>query len=212
MEPKFRTSFIPKKTILAAAGAKKPQASPFGIVSLIALIIVLGAVALSVGVFLYQQVLISSINTKKQTLERARAAFEPELIEELVRLDNRIESAETILNEHIAPTSLFVILEDLTLKSVRFESFDFVRISKGKISISMKGVAKNFSGIALQADIFGKNRMIKEPIFSDLNINQEGNAIFNFSAFVDPALISYVNQSSINQVDSGNSNPSGTGL
>lgn len=194
MEPQFRTSFIPKKTLTAGAALEKVKGNSLGIISLIALIIALGAVVLSVGIFLYQQILTSSIARKAETLERARAAFEPALIQELVRLDARIQSAGVILNEHLAPSTLFSILEDSTLKSVRFSNFSLNRVGDNKIGISMQGVANNFNGVALQADIFGKSKAIKEPIFSNLNLDQTGKAVFTVTAFVDPAFINFINQ------------------
>ena len=195
MEPKFRTSFIPKQTLKAAAGGGSTRRSGAGgIISLLALVIVLGAIVLSVALFLYQQLLDSSIDRKAETLERARAAFEPALIEELVRLDTRIESAERILDTHIAPSAMFDTLEALTLRSVQFTDFNFTRISNERMSISMSGIAGDFNDIALQADIFGKNKIIKEPKFSDLNLDQAGRAVFKVTAFIDPTLINFINR------------------
>ena len=195
MEPKFRTSFIPKKTLATAASqSSRPHGSVAGIFSLVALIVMLGAIALSVGLFLYEQLLESNIGRKTETLQRAEAAFEPDLIRELVRLDTRLDAAKKILNQHIAPSAIFSVLEESTLQSVQFESFNLTRISQDKISVTMKGVADNFNGIALQADLLGKSRVIKEPIFSGLNINAAGRAVFTVTAFIDPSLISFVRQ------------------
>lgn len=194
MEPKFQTSFIPKKTLTAAANPQTRRGGSLNIVVLISLIIALGAIVLSVGAFLYKQLIISGIDRKEATLERARAAFEPALIEELVRLDARLISAKEILNQHVAPSALFAVLETLTLQSVQFQSFNFSRSGKDMISFSMKGVARDFRAIALQADRFGTNNLIRQPIFSDLNLDQAGNAVFSFSALIDPALVSYVRQ------------------
>ncbi|NQV92929.1 hypothetical protein HQ403_00335 [Candidatus Kaiserbacteria bacterium] len=194
MEPKFRTSFIPKKTLATAASLqKKSGGGSLGIIMLLTLIVALGAVALSVGTFLYYQILEVNITRKSETLERARSAFEPALIQELVRIDSRTQAATAILNKHIMPSLLFESLEELTLKSVQFEDFSLTRVSDDKISIAMRGVAENFRGVALQADIFGKSKIVREPIFSNLNLNQDGKAVFGLSAFVDPILINYVN-------------------
>ena len=195
MEPKFSTSFIPKKTLATTTSVKKKSgAGSLGVVTLLTLIIALGAVVLSVGAFLYQQILEVNITRKTDTLERARAAFEPALIQELVRIDSRIESAEAILNDHITPSVLFETLEDLTLKSVQFKDFELVRVSDDKINLSMKGVADDFRGVALQAEVFGKSKIIRDPIFSELNLNQEGRAVFSLSAFVDPSFVKFVSQ------------------
>ncbi len=194
MEPKFRTSFIPKKTLATTSGVQKKSGGSLGVVTLITLIIALGAVVLSVGLFLYQQVLEVSISRKTDTLDRAQAAFEPALIQELVRIDSRIEAAGTILNKHITPSVLFEVLEDLTLKSVQFQDFNLSRVSDDKISISMKGVANDFHGVALQADVFGKSKIIRDPIFSNLNLNQQGRAVFSLTAFIDASLINFVSK------------------
>ncbi|MBI2618255.1 hypothetical protein HYW58_02270 [Candidatus Kaiserbacteria bacterium] len=195
MEPKFRTSFIPKKTLTTAIReGGRTRTSMSGVFSLLALIVMLGAVTLSVGLFLYEQILESSINRKTETLQRAEAAFEPELIRELVRLDARLLAAKRILNQHIAPSAIFSVLEETTLQSVEFKSFSLTRVSSDKISIAMKGEADNFNGIALQADMFGRNKVIKEPIFSGLNLNSEGRAVFSVTAFIDPSLVSFVSR------------------
>lgn len=195
MEPKFRTSFIPKKALVTASNLqKKSGEGSLGVITLLVLIIALGAIVLSVGVFLYQQILEASITRKTDTLERARAAFEPALIQTLVRIDTRLGAAETILNQHITPSVFFETLENLTLKSVQFQDFRLTRVGNGKISISMKGIANDFRGVALQADVFGNSKLIREPIFSNLNLDQDGKAVFSLSAFIDPSFINFVSQ------------------
>ncbi len=197
MEPKFGTSFIPKKTLATAAGTQKKGKRPLSIVALfviITFIMALGSVVLSVGLFLYQQVIETNISRKTDTLNRAQAAFEPALIQELVRIDSRINAAETILNQHITPSVLFEALEELTLKSVQFQNFNLSKAGDNKINISMKGIANDFSGVALQAEVFGNSKLIRDPIFSNLNLNQNGGAVFSFSAFVDTSFINFVNE------------------
>ncbi|MBL7045628.1 MAG: hypothetical protein ISR99_01160 [Parcubacteria group bacterium] len=191
MEPKFKTSFIPKQPI--SGTPSKKRSGGLGIISLILSIFTIGIIALAVGVFLYQQLLDTSVERKKATLDRAQAAFEPTLIQELVRVDNRLKAAEEILDNHVSISALFDLLERLTLNSVRFESFEYAFLEDSRINISMSGNAKNFSGVALQADIFGRDRLINEPIFSGLNLDQTGNVIFDFTATIDKDLVSYVN-------------------
>lgn len=194
MEPKFKTSFIPK-TPMAESGPKKKKgggkSSLMGLVTLITLIIFLAAIALGVGVFLYQQFLEQSIESKSQSLERARAAFEPAVIEELARLDKRIDVAQTLLANHTAPSALFAFLEDNTLQTIQFTDFRFSILEGGQASVSTSGVAASFSAVVLQSDVFSQSRAIRNPIFSNLNLNQEGDVVFEFSAEVDPSLISY---------------------
>ena len=157
---------------------------------LISIVFLVASVALAVGVFLYQQYLQSSSASKVDQLERAKAAFEPSLILELTRVDDRMRAAGEILGGHTAPSAIFRMLEAMTITTVAFRSFDFAATESGNISVKMDGVADSVNSIALQADLFSKGGMITNPIFS--NINRETDGVhFNLSALVDPAAINY---------------------
>lgn len=195
MDPKIQTSFIPKKSLATVAKSQSANTSGteggISIVFLIALIIFISVLALAIGVFLYQQFLFQDIENKKVSLDRARSAFEPTLIEEMSRLDFRMKSASEILNNHKALSEFFSLLENTTLVSIQFKDFNYNIDESERISISMNGVASNFNSVALQSDIFGDNKFIQEPIFSNLNLDKKGDIVFDFTAFIDPKLLSY---------------------
>lgn len=191
MESKISTSFIPKKTLNTAP--KRDKGSSIGVVFLITLIIFISVVALAISTFLYQQFLFQDIDRKKSSLERARAAFDPNLIQELSRLDDRIEASNIILDNHQTVSSLFGLLENITLKSISFDNFNYKTDEAGRVSIVMNGKASSFSSVALQSDVFSDSKFIEEPIFSNLNLDNKGNVIFNFAAFVNPKLVLYKN-------------------
>jgi hypothetical protein len=192
MEPKFQTSFIPKKAVTAIPmSTKRTGTRSFGLISIITVIMFLGSIALSVGAFLYLQFTKQAIAEKTEQLTRARAAFDISLIEDLKRLDTRMKAADEIMGKHTKLTSLFDLLEESTLKTVQFETFDYSVGADGKVTISMRGNAKSYSSVALQSDLFGKNKMLQEAMFSNLDLDQKGNVTFSFTAYVDPTLLSY---------------------
>lgn len=195
MEQNAHTSFIPKRSLSVGAQdrMKKKSRGSIGIVFLLTLIIFIGAVAAAIGMFLYHQFLLQNIEEKSASLKLARARFEPALIEEMSRLDARLQAAEDILREHKAVSSFFNLLEDNTIVSIQFKNLEYKTDETGRAKVSMKGTASNFGSVALQSDIFGKNKFIHEPIFSNLNLDNRGNVIFDFSAFIDSRLISYEN-------------------
>lgn len=186
-EQQFRTSFIPKKPAAPITRRRGPSVSIFMLIGVLAF---LTASALAVGVFFYREYIQSNIVAKAEALEKAREAFDEPLIRELQRLDARIDSANDILDRHIALSAFFDVLEATTLKTVQFRTFSFRR-SDGGLSITMEGVARSFSSVALQSDLFGANRSLQGPLFSNLNIDAEGNATFSFQATLDPSLVSY---------------------
>lgn len=193
MESNIKSSFIPQAPIAAVRGsAPRQSGGGFDLFILIAIVIFVASVTLAVGVFLYAQYLSTSATSKLEQLERAKQAFEPSLINELTRLDSRMQSANTILESHIAPTSLFHLLEQLTLQTVAFSSFDFSASSEG-LTLVMKGVAQSVNSIALQADLLSKSGVISNPIFS--NIARQANGVnFDFSADVNASALNFAAQ------------------
>ncbi len=188
MAEQFQTSFIPKKTFDIAGEAKsKPRGS---ILFTAAVIVLVLAVLSAGGVFGYKKFLESSIENKREALQRARSAFEPELIRELSHLDTKIATAEKLLTEHVAISGIFDLLQSATLETVQFTNFGFAVEPEG-IRLTMSGVARSFNSVALQSDEFVKNRFISQPVFSNLALNQRGDVTFSASALIDPAAVSY---------------------
>lgn len=188
MAEQFQTSFIPKKTFESTGPSSvKSQA---GILFTVSVILVVLALLSAGGVFGYEKFLESSITNKREALQRARAAFEPELIRELSHLDTKIQTAETLLEKHIAISGVFDLLQSATLETVQFTNFSY-GIEESGIRLSLSGVARSFNSVALQSDEFVKSRFISQPVFSDLGLNQRGDVTFNASALVDPAAVSY---------------------
>ncbi len=191
MDTKFQTSFIPKKTI--AQGLTRPRPEAVSVALLVAIIIFILTLGAAGGVFAYKKVLIGRINDMNKRLAEAKNSFEPDFIEQLNKLNKRILSANKILAAHTTVSPIFDLLENATLATVKFNSFAYDLKDNGAGSLSLTGEAKNFSSIALQSDIFGQEKYIKNPVFSDLNPDSSGNIVFKFSSNIDPTLVSYKN-------------------
>lgn len=190
MEPKVQTSFIPKKSLAESAAPRRRGVSIF---MLLGVAVFLITVLLAGGVFLYERFLKGSIENKDASLQKARAAFEPALIEDLKRMSARMSLARDVLNNHLAPSAIFTLLEEATLRSVRFRTFTYTLVG-GKASIAMHGEARSFGDVAIQSDTFANTRRLRDSIFSNLNLDSSGNITFNFTGTTDPSLILYRNQ------------------
>ena len=192
MEPSIKASFIPDK--MPASQPRGAPATPGGgagdIFILIAIVALAAALALAAGVFLYDRFLEANVQKKSAQLERARQAFEPVLIQELVRLDARLQAADDILARHLAPSELFNILEELTLQSIEFESLDYTVEDDDSIQLKLKGKARSVNGVALQSSVFGQHNAVENPIFSDLDLVSDG-VTFRVSATINPSALRY---------------------
>lgn len=203
METKFQTSFIPKKPI----NEEQKSGSGISLFLLVSIIVFLVALGLVAWVFIERNILINKIGIDKQTIESNKASFETNTIESMILLDSRIKVANTLLNNHVSISPVFNFLEEKTLKSVRFKTFHFTSAGtdgsgNSVIKISMSGQAKDFKTVALQAEEFGKTEyrnIIKSPVFSELNLTNDGSVSFTFSASIVPKFISYKQNLSDNQ-------------
>lgn len=190
MAEQFQTSFIPKKTFDVGPAPKPAGSSVSAVISFIAIIMLVLSVVSAAGAFLYERFLLTSIKNKEATLERAKSAFEPELIRELSRVDAKFTIGKSLLDHHVAPSGLLDLLEDVTLESVRFTSFSYLSDPEG-IHVVMQGEARSFASVALQSDELGRNRSLRDTAFSGLTLDERGNVQFTVTATVDPALVSY---------------------
>ena len=186
MDPQVSTSFIPKKPLIEGR-----RGGSSGLIFLLALLFFVGSLVAAGAAFLYGAYLTNSLASKIQSLETAEGALESAgAIESLVRLDSRINQAKGLLAEHVSPSAIFFFLSAQTLERVRFTSFDYQLADDGSAAINLDGVTDDFPTIALQSDQFGASKVLRNIIFSDIVVQEEG-VTFSLSATVDPALLLY---------------------
>jgi len=190
METGAQQTFIPHEIPTAIGQNRARRRGGSELFSLVSLVLFVASGALAAGVFLYAEYLEASAASKTDQLERAKAAFEPSLIHELTRLDDRMRAAGEVLGKHVAPTAFFKMLEQTTIGTISFSSLSFDTPDAQHLKISMKGIAASVNAIALQADLFSKGGMVVSPIFSDIDRRAEG-VNFSLVAQINPAAINY---------------------
>ncbi|MBU1046227.1 hypothetical protein KKH36_00400 [Patescibacteria group bacterium] len=182
----METSFIPKKNYAKATSNK----NYVGLFLTIASFIFVLSIVSSIGVFFYKSFLEGEIENKNIILEKEKGNLDLTLIQELSQFDKRMEAAKDILNKHISLVHLFSFLEENTLKEVMYSNLSFEKSKEGYL-LTLDGKASSYAAVAIQSDIFGRHKDIKEPIFSDLGVNSEGDIIFSVVMKLDPRLISF---------------------
>ncbi|MDA8611347.1 hypothetical protein N9L18_00585 [Candidatus Pacebacteria bacterium] len=191
MEPKFKTSFIPKKPVATVAKGKVNVGKGLNFMTLFSTVIFLAAALFAGGMFMYKLNLEQRIESQLQTLEKVRQTFEPNFIAQATRLNNRIVAAGRILERHLAPSAIFELLEEFTLQTVAFKTFEFTDNADGEVVIKGAGEGDSFRSVVLQSDEFGSSGYMRDVLFADLEPNQRGNVQFSFEAVLDPQLILY---------------------
>ncbi|MDP2648619.1 MAG: hypothetical protein Q8P19_01830 [bacterium] len=188
MESTNPGTFIPRDTVTPVSYKRRSGLDDLLLVG--AIVLVVASVALAVGVLLYGQLLQTQQDSKLAELQRAEEAFQPSLIQQLTRLDDRMHAADAILRVHIAPTVFFSALGASTLQTVSFQSLNYEEADSQNITVKMQGVARSVNSIALQDDIFSRNGVIIGPIFSNISRQPEG-VRFDVTAHVNPTAVNF---------------------
>jgi hypothetical protein len=174
MESPIHSSFIPTQEARPTADAVDYGKSAADIFVLLGLISVVIAGAVSAGVFLYKQFAVTSLQNEQAQLKVGEKQFSADAINQLMRLDERLRLAESILGMHTAPSVLFAILQETTLQSVQFTSLEYAQGTPNEIKVTMKGRAKTVNAIALQANMFSRHAAIRDPIFQIDEFTKDG--------------------------------------
>ena len=190
MEIGVPTSFIPHDATTPTETRRGHGGGILDLITLIAVVLFVASGVLAIGSFLYLQYLNNLSAQDQNEIKAAQAAFDPTLIQQLTRLDERMNSASTLLAAHMAPSAFFAALDQMTLSTVTFQGLTFSAGSPKGISLQMTGIARDVNAVALQADLFGKSGIITDAIFS--GIDQQADGVhFSVSGYVNPASLSY---------------------
>ncbi|KKU49726.1 MAG: hypothetical protein UX71_C0007G0011 [Parcubacteria group bacterium GW2011_GWA1_47_10] len=190
MDQNFQTSFIPKKPIIKERAVSSRPVGPLVIISLFILFTVLVATG---GLYFYKKLTAKNIESMKENLKLAQNRFEPSKITELQTLDKRLRAGNEILSAHVAVTPIFAELGKITMKTVRFLAFSYTRGEErnAPVKVEMKGQAVGYRSVALQSDLFTKNKNFIDPIFSNLTLDPAGNVLFDLDFSIDPTFLDY---------------------
>ena len=189
MEQNFQTSFIPKKPVIETMPTEK---RPMSVLLIISILLFLTMVLVSAGAYFYKGVLTSSITKMQNDLNLAKNRFEPSEITKLSLLDKRLQFSSEILSKHIAIHPIFDLLEANTLKTIMYKDFNYAIDDKtNNVSVKISGQGEGYRAIALQAEMFSKNKNLIDPVFSNLSLDDKGNVSFDLLFDVDSNFLNY---------------------
>jgi hypothetical protein len=192
MEPKFQTSFIPKKPIVTDMGGNSTAGvvHETNIFSLVSTIVFAVTVLVSLGLFGYKIILNKQIAQADTDINTARAAFQVDKIKELIDANDRIVSSKLLLEKHVNVSKLLYLFQDLTVKRIRLLKLVYSNKS-GVPTVELNGESLSYNALADQSNIFAQNAYLKNNQFSNFTPQENGNIKVDFMSTVDTSLLSY---------------------
>lgn len=197
MDPQTPTSFIPKRPVESAYSVAPRRSTHVGLLSLITFVVVIGTAIAFVGVYLYQKQLVSQKAKLEQSIKQAQDGIGTDFVSDMKRLNARIDGVKELIKSHVVVTPIFEALEASTLRNVQYKDFSYsMKLDSATknqvVVVDLTGTAKNYATIALQSDAFSTNALIKNPVFSNLTVEDKTRAVnFKLTFSVNPADLSY---------------------
>lgn len=186
--PTIPTSFVPHTSLTERRHFDADLGGIFGYIAYA----ILGVVfLLTIGVFFYGRILSASLASKDDALKKAEASIDLVTIKEFVQLRDRLNSSQTLLNNHIVLSAFFGALESLLPSTVRFTALHLAVDTTGVTKVEGTGVSKSFNALSVASGAFAVDGRINDVIFSKMVINKDNTISFGFSATLDPKLTSF---------------------
>lgn len=189
LPPTIPTSFVPRTASAANRQFSTDYFSAFKFFVFGVLGIVL---VVAFGVFAYGRVLGAVKNSKDAELANAIAKIDTASVDTFVRLRNRLTSSQTLLNNHLAFSGVFSLLEKTLPATARISAMHLSQDAGGQIKFDASGIAKSFNALAAVSSAFANDGGIKDAIFSNIVVNpKDGSVAFALSAVLDPKVVAF---------------------
>lgn len=186
LSPGIPTSFVPRQP---QPQGRQPRTRAQNLFFSATLVIAGLAIAASVGTYLYDRYLLHVVESKAEELAIAQRSVDQEQVEEFVRLRDRLEHGETLLENHIAVTQVLDVLEAQTLQTVRYTSLELDVTEDHTAQLEIEGTARNFNALAAQSNAFASEKGIRRAIFSGIEVNENTTVNFVLTADLDSRLL-----------------------
>jgi hypothetical protein len=199
MEPVISTSFIPKRPVSTEPLVSSSHSgNSIGLLSLITVVIVIGTAAAFAGVYIYQKTLTAQESSLQGSLSQAQNGLGSDFVTQMQRLSQRISGVKSLIQNHVVVSPIFAALQATTLQSVSYKTFTYrftnnATTNAKMVEVDVTGTAKDYATLALQSDAFAQNNLIKNPVFSNLTVNDQTSGVdFKLIFTVDPTSLSYL--------------------
>ncbi len=163
-----RSSFIPKQSG-SAIPATMQRRKNFSVFNFLASVILVASLAVAGGSYFYKGITQKRLDGAKQSLIDEKRKFGDEKLNEVRDFNRQLLAVKFLLDQHIAPTKIFKVLEFATMQRIQFNNFKFEYDPVvGDALVTVQGGTEEFKTVALQAMKFGDQPILNEVMFSEL--------------------------------------------
>lgn len=190
MEPKFQTSFIPKKPIVNDIGVEVRVVRDTNVISLIGNIFFIATLVALGGLYAGKMIVRNQIDTAKTEIKKESEAFQLDKVNELIDNNSRIVAAKNLVDKHVAVSPLLSLVESLTVKRMRLLGLVYSN-KAGVPTLNLTAEALNYNVLAEQSRIFKESTYMSNNQFSNFVLEDNGYIKVDFATAIDTNLVTY---------------------
>ncbi len=162
------SSFIPKQG--PAKRSRQVVSRQVHVFTVISYVLFFGALAASVGVFLYSRHTDNQLKEEITGLDTAIANFSNEKMEQVKAFNLRLIQAQERVYKSVSTVSIFESLEAATAKTIAIESLTLKRIGDEKFQITAEVSTDTFDSALFQRGLYERNSIVEKVSFEDLSL------------------------------------------
>ncbi len=133
------------------------------------------------GYFIFM-IFEKSSNSQRDKASEELVALEveedPQLVEEVLKYENKINNFKILLNEHQGVLVFLETLDNLESPNTKFIDFSLDVPSK---TVNLSGITSNVQELLKQQNMFNNEELIEEFKLTDWSINNEGRLDFKYN-------------------------------
>jgi hypothetical protein len=188
MAPNFQSSFIPKSPMTEEKVFQKKKTGILGIFAVLLLII---SIAGSVGMYIYKGMIQSNITSLESQMASAEKSIDQKSIKDMAAFSKKLETMKTLVNNHEVIAGFLNSLSSSTVATIQFTGLSYTQDKNSSLKISLKGKATSYASIALQEDVFSRDKNFTDVNFTNLNLTDDGTVSFDLTMLVSEKIAVY---------------------
>lgn len=138
------------------------------------------------GLWLLNRAQHQTILTLREQIQSKEEDARPELINQILALDQRLSNIRAILGKHVFLSNIFRLIEKGVHQEVRFSNFN---LSANSRKIDLTGEAASYAALARQIALFEQDPQIERVEFGGLTLSGENLLGFKLTLTFKQALL-----------------------
>lgn len=156
-------SFIPKNSSNTPKRRVRPARRIY-VLSYVSYILFFGSLLAALGLFFYSAQISKTLEATAAELSAAQTRFSLSDFARIQAFDDKLKTADRLLEGLAAPSRLFAELESVVAANVYFSGFKYEAYADDTYALDLTGKATDLNQILYQSDLLNKSQILESAV------------------------------------------------